>query len=678
MKRKYLVVAGGVLFVAVATQLISQLNDHSHAAPAAEEVEAHIPPPMTQQEIGIAIARRGSALHADQKYREAVLAFDSAAESLPHIRDWLNVFAAGSLSFLGDTAAVAARLQTVDSAIANDWAWRLRARAFQKAGSISRALDIASAATLNGPASRRASAWFVVSELQRDMLNPSAQRAALLRAIEIAPVAEGAADAARVLAGFNDLTSYEHLQAGRALLRNGEVRRGVAELQAYVARSEEVSARDEVRYEIGRALFNIGEYGSAERELALVSNSHPRAADARYLLGRAQYRQRKVTEGVNTLKSVAAEFDQSAAAARALFLLGDLAQDEGRTSEAVSYFNQTVARSSGNAGDEPAHALMRLGAIRFVARDFAGAEQTFEEYRQRYPRGAAYEQATYWSAQAAAAAGNQDAARERWQNLRGQKSLSYYNVRAAALLGEQIIADMPEGPSRETEWQDQIDRALDRHDTLRKIGWNDAAAFELGALRANVANDTSAIYAVAEGLNKRGHAYLAIAVGRELLNSGRGWDERLLRIMYPLPFEDIIKRESQARGLDPYFVAALMRQESRFNARAVSGAGAIGLMQVMPATGRQLGNATREQLMDPAVNIRLGTKFLADLTSIYGRADAVLAAYNAGPSRMTRWRSFPEYAQPDLFIERIPFDETRDYVKVVHVNTSIYRALYSE
>jgi soluble lytic murein transglycosylase len=218
-----------------------------------------------------------------------------------------------------------------------------------------------------------------------------------------------------------------------------------------------------------------------------------------------------------------------------------------------------------------------------------------------------------------------------------------------------------------------------RWELLRDIGWYDAAAFELRDLRQDVGKNTAALYTIAERLNARDHAYAGIAIGRELLDDGADWNARLLRIMFPLPYHDIIKREARARGLDPYFVAALMRQESRFNPRAVSAAGAVGLMQVMPATGRQLGGVDRQGLMDPETNIRLGTRFLADMMKTYGtRTDAVLAAYNAGPSRMNRWRTFPEFHQSDLFVERIPFDETRDYVKVVRVNTSIYHELYGE
>jgi soluble lytic murein transglycosylase len=322
---------------------------------------------------------------------------------------------------------------------------------------------------------------------------------------------------------------------------------------------------------------------------------------------------------------------------------------------------------------------MRLGAIQYLQKKYADAESTFDTYRERYPRGVAYEQATYWAAQAASAAGKKDTARKLLQELHARQSFSYYDMRAAQLLDKDVVNDLPKGPAADTTLLAPLDSALDRWELLRDIGWNEAASFELNSLRQKIGNSNAIQYAIAEGLNARDHAYVGIAIGRELLNGGEEWNQRLLRIMFPLPYHDIIKREAGAHGLDPYFVAALMRQESRFNPRAVSGAGAVGLMQVMPATGRQLGRVDREDLMDPEINIRLGTRFLADQMKTYGsRVDAVLAAYNAGPSRMNRWRSFPEFSSQDLFIERIPFDETRDYVKVVRVNTSIYHELYGE
>jgi soluble lytic murein transglycosylase len=137
--------------------------------------------------------------------------------------------------------------------------------------------------------------------------------------------------------------------------------------------------------------------------------------------------------------------------------------------------------------------------------------------------------------------------------------------------------------------------------------------------------------------------------------------------------------------LDPYVVAGLIRQESLFNPVAVSPAGAIGLMQVMPATGRSLaqrvgiGTFNPEMLKQPETNVRLGTLFLADQMRRWnGHEPDVFAAYNAGPNRVVRWRQFPEHADEDLYAERIPFAETRDYVKKLRTNARIYRLLYAE
>jgi soluble lytic murein transglycosylase len=120
-----------------------------------------------------------------------------------------------------------------------------------------------------------------------------------------------------------------------------------------------------------------------------------------------------------------------------------------------------------------------------------------------------------------------------------------------------------------------------------------------------------------------------------------------------------------------------------FNATALSPVGAIGLMQVMPETGRAIAAAngivefSPAMLYNPEVNVRLGMAYLADQLRTYGsRVDAVLAAYNAGPHRVERWRTLPEWSDQALFAERIPFAETRGYVKIVQTNARIYQALY--
>jgi soluble lytic murein transglycosylase len=103
----------------------------------------------------------------------------------------------------------------------------------------------------------------------------------------------------------------------------------------------------------------------------------------------------------------------------------------------------------------------------------------------------------------------------------------------------------------------------------------------------------------------------------------------------------------------------------------------------MPATGRELARRdglrgfSPSMLTDPVVNIRLGTLFIADLLRRHdGAMPYALAAYNAGPSRVTRWLRLPDNGHPDVFAERIPFPETRDYVRIVQQNARIYAELY--
>lgn len=159
---------------------------------------------------------------------------------------------------------------------------------------------------------------------------------------------------------------------------------------------------------------------------------------------------------------------------------------------------------------------------------------------------------------------------------------------------------------------------------------------------------------------------------------------RFWQMLFPLPWKDDVFRDAKTHDLDPYDVAALIRQESEFNPNARSHANAYGLMQLMPATGRMLGKqqgilVTRPaMLFSPALNIELGTRYLrAQLDTWSGDWYRTLAAYNAGPSRVRQWTSGANFREPLEFVENIPFDETREYVQAVLRNADMYKELYS-
>jgi soluble lytic murein transglycosylase len=149
-------------------------------------------------------------------------------------------------------------------------------------------------------------------------------------------------------------------------------------------------------------------------------------------------------------------------------------------------------------------------------------------------------------------------------------------------------------------------------------------------------------------------------------------------IMYPKLYWDLIVRESRKHNLDPYLVAGLIRQESRFESEAVSSAGALGLMQLMPGTARMLAGrrVSRHQAFDPETNIRLGTKYLAQLLARFnGNVEKAVAGYNAGGTRVEQWstESFSDSAE---FVESIPITQTREFVHTVLRNYRFYQDLY--
>jgi soluble lytic murein transglycosylase len=153
--------------------------------------------------------------------------------------------------------------------------------------------------------------------------------------------------------------------------------------------------------------------------------------------------------------------------------------------------------------------------------------------------------------------------------------------------------------------------------------------------------------------------------------------------LFPKPYWADLKRSSAANGLDPYLVASLIRQESEFNPVAVSRANAVGLMQLLPKTGKLVAKESKlkrynaSQLYTPAVNMELGTRYFRGMVDKFGGSfEYALAAYNAGSDRVNEWLAQGKYRDPQEFVESIPFTETREYVQAILRNASVYKQLY--
>jgi len=155
------------------------------------------------------------------------------------------------------------------------------------------------------------------------------------------------------------------------------------------------------------------------------------------------------------------------------------------------------------------------------------------------------------------------------------------------------------------------------------------------------------------------------------------------RLAFPLPYREPLERFAKQTDLDPFLVAALIRQESEFDRNAISRSKAYGLTQVLPSTGRDLSRRlgykrySANRLFEAEFNLQLGTYYLKSLLGqLGGGVEATLAAYNAGKSRAVAWMSWYQYREPAEFVEMIPFTETRNYVQVVLRNADVYRRLY--
>ena len=225
------------------------------------------------------------------------------------------------------------------------------------------------------------------------------------------------------------------------------------------------------------------------------------------------------------------------------------------------------------------------------------------------------------------------------------------------------------------------------YDLLRRIGLVEYAWQELEDVVQRSGGDTVRLYGLTSAYVQEARYHLALRIGRRHFASlAVGGDASLPRafweMLYPLGWRAQLMEAAEREHLDPFLVAAVVREESSYHPRAISRAGARGLMQLMPATAQVMASTGRveypgsDALDEPVVNLQLGTKFLADLMKQFHDPRLVLAAYNAGPRRAKTWWTTRRSDDLEVWVEQIPFDETRQYVKRVMFAWDEYRRIY--
>ncbi|MCL2688439.1 MAG: transglycosylase SLT domain-containing protein [Chitinispirillia bacterium] len=382
--------------------------------------------------------------------------------------------------------------------------------------------------------------------------------------------------------------------------------------------------------------------------------------------------------------------------------------EERKQYTAAAAIYRRVLNTKGRRTDE---AHLRYALCFYRQEKYDSALVVLRNFHKKSPQSSFMWAGQFWQGKSLLAMGRKDEAHKVWNNISRLDPTDYHAHRARQLMGDTIsglvitnallsTGVMPEENVR--AWLDSISpsarRSLTAKDSidlrrgaaLLTVGRPRQASFFLENLEINYHGNLSLQYDLATAYTMAGNEALAFRVARRLawripVEHRASAPVQVKKLLFPPFFSPVISENAKRFGVDPLFVSAVMRQESMFDMNIVSPAGAIGLMQIMPATGRQIAGNLKERftvdsLYSHTLNIRFGTFYLRGLLDHYkGNPELThvlaLCGYNAGRHNANRWLERNKNLEYDLFVEDVGFLETRGYVKKVMANYWTYKAL---
>jgi soluble lytic murein transglycosylase len=676
---------------------------------------------------------RALALLELDRYGEAERALEGLEDKLPALADRVHFLRGEALAGEGRRADALAAWEAVDDGSLLAPEARLgRARVASAAGDRAAALDaLAPLLTVSAPAdlSRSdfgATALLLAGRLRAGGPRPDlpAARRDLLACWTAHPLAPEAADclvAARGLAMPFGVPPGpdEVLQRAENLLEQNRNATAITLLEPLAAAVRGAAADApmacRIRAALGRAYRKERSYAKAVELLQpVVAGCSDPALKARalYVLAGATAIGGDREAGIALYRRLAHDFPSHSYADDALLAAADLLDRSGREAEARDALDELVRTHP--EGDQRGEARFRLA---WLARR-AGAVDAAIEALAAIEREAGPEdgydraRAMYWRARLLAARGPSTAAQAQalWREVASRFGTDYYGLLSRARLAEAgaslplpQLASGPLGPVTPAVARDPAPAAGydagplagDRHFQagllLHRLGFGHAAAEELAAVPPALLKSgdaTDPVLLVADVLDRCGdhraaHQLLRTRARAAFRRPPDADNARAWRIAYPPAYREDVVRSAQAAAIPPDLLQALMREESALDPRVISPAGAVGLTQLMLPTAQsvaarlKLRRPARSDLMEPALNLRLGAQYLGELVRRYdGEVALALAAYNAGGGALGRWLEGRGDAPLDAFVEEIPVDETRGYVKRVLRSYATYRTLY--
>ncbi len=499
---------------------------------------------------------------------------------------------------------------------------------------------------------------------------------------KIASTAE--ADLIRLRASGARVAPYsgeELFRRGATLFDLRRFRDAAATFSLVTPESLPENLRGKLAFRRAMALYRSRKYQEAEHAFLRLSATNPPypeyAVESSFWHAAILERSGREKDALAVFQRIAETSPRPDLAGDALLQTALIMKKTGLRQEALD----TLARLLNRYPDSPhaPRARWETAWWQYQAGDYSAAATNFEKLAS-VP--ASREKALYWTGRAREKAGMREAARESYTALVKEYPSGYYALSAERehgllsgaipSLNPSILATIPLPPG------------FERARVLASMGLRQEARMELASLRRRKgvvfkrSLDVAAIY-----LSMEDYRY-AMGLFDEASLAGRDSANRFAwAILYPPGFSSSVSRYAPEAGISEYLAYALIRAESTFSPSVISPAGAVGLMQLMPATARDtargLGETiTTARLQHPDLNVRLGTRYLKQMLARFnGNRVSAVAAYNAGASPVSRWLKKNPSMREDEFIESIPYPETREYVKKVLAAAEVYRRLYA-
>jgi len=538
----------------------------------------------------------------------------------------------------------------------------------------------------------------VLSRLGRAALAAGEQRRAaeafyrVYYEYSLTDAAVAAASELEKLQGVIDRTGYKS-DLGRAQVlfgarRYSEARSAFAEIQGKASGDD----RELIDLRIAECDFFGKRYQAALDLLQPYVDNASRKAEARFFTSSAMRELGNRETFIAQTRALVTEFPDSSWSEEGLNNLGTyyiLTNDDNLAADAFRELYEKFPN-----GPRAERAAWKYGWWKYKTGEYAETVRVFESAATTFARSDYRPSFLYWAARAHAKLGEGDQADARLRLVRTDYGNSYYGRLAGAQLSQQAGVPL-ENVVPAVQQSSPVDATRPPPPTEKLIrvllaaGLYDDALNELRYAQRAWGTSPPLDATIAWVYHQKGELRRAISMMRRaypqhLTANGQALPPEILQVIFPLTYWDSIKRNAAARGLDPYVVAALIAQESTFDAKVRSNANAWGLMQIVPSTGRRLARTlgirrfSTATLTDPEANIRMGTLYFSRLIEQFGGTYYALASYNAGESRVVRWKSERPGLDQDEFIDDIPFPETQNYVKRILGTAEDYRLLYGK